>query len=220
MEETYTFKYDEYISKEFLTKISTNFVITKVIITLNNIVENDDTKYNVSIDPDNFLYFNINIIFNSAHYFNNKIEYACMPFLDMYSADFIDNVLKNDVIWTIRKSDNKSKPVKCEWLECNFVIKETQNILVFKSYCNDGIRNKNDKLIFYCDIFNNYEEFKMYILEFTKITEEQYKIFMKNMFDTYVNNHNDFSISFESKINMNNIDDKNNLIFNDYIDNL
>jgi hypothetical protein len=205
MEETYIFKYDENISKEFLTKISNHFIITKVIITLNHIIENHSSSYNINIS-----YFSIPIIEDSINYFNNKIEYACIPFLSSDDLDVIDNLLTNNSSEICIYGD-----VLNEWIECEFIIKETNKKISIEF--NYGDENINNNLIFKSNVFNDYAEFKNYFLTYTKITEEQYKKFMIKYWNLIHLDDNDIIIRFVNIFN-NRGDDI--IIFNDSSENL
>jgi hypothetical protein len=209
MEETYTFKYDENISKEFLTKISTNFVITKVIIILNKIVENDSIKRIIRINE----HF-INIIPDLVSYFNNKIEYSCAPYLNDGVLELINNnLINNNVELFISEHNLTSTWSKCEWIECEFIIKESK-ILILELYYNfDKIENN---LIIESNVFNDYNKFKNYFLIYTKITEEQYKIYMLDYYKILYIKNNNVTLRFKNNLN----DNDNIIIFNDNVNNL
>jgi hypothetical protein len=217
MEETYTFKYDENVSKEFLTKISTNFVITKVVITSNKIIENDNITHSIYIGN-----FHIPIIENLINYFNNKIEYACIPYLSNSDLDIINDSLinNNSELWitendTKNNSDDSSIIIynQSEWIECEFIIKETKSILILDIDYND--RKYKNNLIIESNVFNNYDEFKNYFLTYTKITAEQYKNFILKYYTII------YDEDFVAILRFIYLDNNDNIIiFNDIPDNL
>jgi hypothetical protein len=217
MEERYIFKNNENISKEFLTKISTNFIITKVIITLNHIIEEVPAKQYIRIGD-----YYIELIMSSVNYFNNKIEYACAPYLSEDDLNLINNNLeKNNVYLKICKYQTPNNEItpswnNNEWIECEVIIKKTENILIFDYYYYYYNQVNENKLIIESNIFNTYNEFKNYFLSDTKITEEQYKEYIiQNYYTLFVDNSS-LTLCF---IN-NTIDNKNIIIFNDNLDNL